>query len=141
MRIWYNPRLIKLAQGLRNNSTKAEIILWQHLKGKKMLGLDFHRQKPIGNHIVDFICMKVRLAIEVDGYTHRFDEVVNKDKEKQACLESLGITGIRFRDEEVLNDISSVLCRIEAAVNERLPGHTPVSPLDRGEGTHPCIPS
>ena len=52
--ISYNPKLKQLAKNLRNNSTLAEVLLWQNLKGKKMKGYDFHRQKPIGNYIVDF---------------------------------------------------------------------------------------
>jgi very-short-patch-repair endonuclease len=141
LKTFYRPSLTQAARKLRNSSTKAEILLWQHLKGKRMLGLDFHRQKPIGNYIVDFLCTKARLAIEIDGYTHRFDEVVRKDDSKNAYLEAMGIQVIRFRDEEVINDISDVLRRIEATVHDRLPGHTPVSPLPRGDGTHPCIPS
>ncbi len=48
----YNPNLKELARQLRNNSTKAEVILWQKLKNKQMYGYDFHRQKPIGNYII-----------------------------------------------------------------------------------------
>lgn len=53
-KIFYNPKLKELANQLRNNSTKAERKLWNYLKGKQMMGCDFHRQKPVGNHIVDF---------------------------------------------------------------------------------------
>ncbi len=55
IKIKYNPKLKELARQLRNNSTKAEIKLWKYLKGKQMLGYDFHRQKPIDNYIVDFL--------------------------------------------------------------------------------------
>ncbi|MDX1671590.1 MAG: DUF559 domain-containing protein, partial [Balneolaceae bacterium] len=51
----YNPKLVPLARSLRKNSTLAEVLLWQKLN-KKQLGVDFHRQKPIGNYIVDFYC-------------------------------------------------------------------------------------
>ena len=58
-KIHYNPKLKDLAKNLRNNSTRAEIILWNYLKGKKLKGYDFHRQKPIENFIVDFFCNKL----------------------------------------------------------------------------------
>ena len=56
MKIYYNKSLKERARYLRKNSTKSEIKLWKYLKGKQMLGYDFHRQKPIGNYIVDFLC-------------------------------------------------------------------------------------
>ncbi len=55
-RIYYNPKLTALARELRNNSTLSEILLWDELKTGRMLGFDFHRQKPIDNFIVDFFC-------------------------------------------------------------------------------------
>ena len=79
----YNPNLKELARQLRNNSTKAEIILWQKLKGKQMYGYDFHRQKPIDNYLIDFFCHELMLGIEVDGYSHQIIEVFNKDVKKE----------------------------------------------------------
>ena len=81
----YNPKLKEFAKQLRNNSTKAEIILWQKLKRDQMYGYDFHRQKPIDNYILDFFCYELMLGIEVDGYSHEFLEVYEKDliKEKK----------------------------------------------------------
>ncbi|MDI6760366.1 MAG: DUF559 domain-containing protein, partial [Candidatus Brocadiaceae bacterium] len=80
MKITYNPKLKELARNLRNNSTKSEIKLWGYLKGRQMMGYDFHRQKPIEDFIVDFFCNKSKLVIELDGYTHGFENVVEKDK-------------------------------------------------------------
>jgi very-short-patch-repair endonuclease len=79
MKVYYSPHLRTIAQNLRRNSTRSEIILWKHLKGKKVLGFDFNRQKPVGKYIVDFYCSRLKLAIEVDGYTHRFDDIARKD--------------------------------------------------------------
>lgn len=109
MEIKYNPKLKDFARKLRNNSTKSEIILWQYLKGKKMMGYDFHRQKPIDNFIVDFFCNKLALAIELDGYTHTFEEVAIKDKLKQDKLQKLGISMLRFSDEDVIKNTEGVL--------------------------------
>ena len=99
MKIYYNPKLKELARQLRNNSTKAEIRLWQYLKGKQMLGYDFHRQKSIDNFIADFYCFKLRLIIETDGFTHQFEDVYQKDILKENRLKELGFTVLRFDDD------------------------------------------
>ncbi len=79
----YNPKLKEKARYLRKNSTKAEIRLWLYLKGRQMMGYDFHRQKPIDNLIVDFFCRELMLAIEPDGCTHTFEEVADRDEVKE----------------------------------------------------------
>jgi very-short-patch-repair endonuclease len=112
MKIYYNPKLTELARQLRNNATKAEIRLWQCLKRDQM-GYDFHRQKPIGNYIADFFCHDLKLVIEIDGYSHSFEEVVANDLRKEAEFEKLGLTVIRFDDREVMNELNSVLKAIE----------------------------
>ena len=112
----YNPKLKELARKLRNHSTKAEIILWAKLRRKQMYGYDFHRQKPIDEYIVDFFCRDLMLAIEVDGYSHEFLEVHNKDVVKEKRLNQLGITVLRFSDKQVLKDIENVLRAIEAYI-------------------------
>ncbi len=114
----YNPTLKIVARKLRNNSTQSEIKLWMELKGKQFLGYDFHRQKPIDNFIVDFYCNELNLVIELDGYSHNFEEVVLKDEEKEKTLNSFGLTVIRFDDNEVMNDIYNVLKTIEGYIQE-----------------------
>jgi len=108
-KIHYNPKLKELARQLRNNSTRSEINLWTYLKGKQLIGYDFHRQKPIDNYIVDFFSNKLMLAIELDGYTHSFDKVIEKDEIKEQRLKELGITVLRFTDEDVLTNIEGVM--------------------------------
>jgi very-short-patch-repair endonuclease len=110
----YNPKLKLLARKLRNDSTRSEIKLWQHLKGKQLLGYDFHRQKPLLNFIADFYCYELKLVIELDGYSHQIEEVQLKDKIKQNELEEVGLTVLRFEDDEVMNDIENVLRELEA---------------------------
>jgi very-short-patch-repair endonuclease len=78
--ILYNPKLKELARKLRNDSTKSEIRLWQQLKGKQLFGYDFHRQKSLLNYIADFYCYELNLVIELDCYSHQFEEVVEKDE-------------------------------------------------------------
>jgi very-short-patch-repair endonuclease len=120
----YNPRLTELARQLRNNSTKSEIKLWLCLKGKQFMGYDFHRQKPIDEYILDFICHELMLGIELDGLTHSFDGAEEKDERKENRMKELGITILRFNDDEVHNNLSEVLRIIEAYIinfEENLP--------------------
>ncbi|GJQ58680.1 MAG: hypothetical protein SCALA701_14810 [Candidatus Scalindua sp.] len=128
MKVNYDPKLKELARKLRNNSTKSEINLWHHLKGKRMMGYDFHRQKPVDHFIVDFFCNKLKLAIELDGYTHTFEEVADKDKLKEEKLKELGISLLRFRDEDVMKNIDGVLQVIHHFIDdfkEKQKRHTP----------------
>ncbi|MBS1778636.1 MAG: DUF559 domain-containing protein [Bacteroidetes bacterium] len=120
----YNPKLKALARQLRNNSTKSEILLWKQLSGKQMLGYDFHRQKPVDNYILDFFCHELMLGIELDGYTHTFEEVVIADGKKEEILKQFGITILRFNDSEVINDMPNVLRVIEIYIENIK--HTPI---------------
>ena len=120
----YNPKLKEFAKQLRNNSTKAEIILWQKLKRDQMYGYDFHRQKPIDNYILDFFCYELMLGIEVDGYSHEFLEVYQKDQQKEKVMNSFGIHILRFSDHQVLKDTENVIRAIEEYILEH-EKHTP----------------
>ena len=120
----YNPKLKEFARQLRNNSTETEIFLWLKLKGKQMYGYDFHRQKPIDNFILDFFCYELMLGIEVDGYSHEFLEVYNKDVIKVKRMNEFGITVLRFSDEQVLKDMENVIRAIEFYIYE-YEKHTP----------------
>lgn len=112
----YNPKLKEKARELRNNSTLSEVILWGYLKGKQMYGFDFHRQRPVDNYIVDFICCELYLVIELDGYTHLLEETAQRDLKKEKRLNELGIKIIRFWDEEVYHDIDNVIRSIKNTV-------------------------
>jgi very-short-patch-repair endonuclease len=107
----YNPVLTARARRLRNNSTLSEVLLWKELKGKQMMGYDFHRQKPIDQYIVDFFCPKLMLAIEIDGTSHIGK--AEKDKKRQNKLENLGIKFLRFGDLDVKRDKEGVLRAIK----------------------------
>ena len=106
MKIYYNSKLKQLARNLRNNSTLSEVLLWNQLKGKKMMGYQFNRQRPILDFIVDFICPKLNLVIEIDGWSHIGKEV--EDKERQKKIENLGITFLRFDDRDVKTNMDGV---------------------------------
>ena len=114
----YNPKLKQLAKELRKNMTVSEVLLWNELKQKRMLGYDFDRQRPIDEFIVDFYCKELMLAIEIDGISHYTEEAFKKDTERQKRLESLGVNFLRFDDSEVKNDMNNVLRTIENWINE-----------------------
>ena len=116
----YDKNLKRLAAKLRNNSTLAETLLWNELKGKRMMGYDFHRQKPLGNYIVDFYSPKLKLIIEVDGVTHNYK--MGEDVKRQIKLESMSLTVIRFLDSDVRNNLSGVLLIIKKGIEENMDG-------------------
>ncbi len=118
MHIQREKYLKKFARKLRNNGTKGEVILWKYaLRKRKMHGYQFNRQFPIGNYIADFISRKLKVVIEIDGYSHRFR--VQKDREKDAYLNSIGFTVLRFKEKDVCQDLKSVIRAIEIFVEER----------------------
>jgi very-short-patch-repair endonuclease len=112
----YNSALRERAKELRNRATLSEVLLWKRLKGGQIRGYDFHRQKPLGNYIVDLYCSDLLLAIEIDGSSHdgRFDE----DQIRQESLELRGVSFLRFDDRLVKSDIEAVLRTIEAWIDE-----------------------
>src|ERR1039458_5211392 len=121
----YNRSLKKIARGLRNNSTLGEVLLWERLRNKQMLGYDFHRQKPIDQFIVDFFCNELNLTIEIDGGSHEVDEAQEKDAARQERLESLGIKFLRFKESDTRENIRAVLNIIEQWIKTNMPQHTP----------------
>jgi len=94
----YNPKLKQHARYLRKNSTLAEVLLWQQIKGSS-LGFEFHRQVPIDQFIVDFYCHELKLAIEIDGSSHNNKH--DYDSFRQVKLQNWGIRFIRFKDLDV----------------------------------------
>lgn len=114
----YNPRLKALARKLRQNMTFSEILLWQQLKGRQMLGHDFDRQRPIDEFIVDFYCKDLQLAIEIDGETHNLEGAAECDEKRQSRLQRLGVRFLRFTQWEVLENMEGVLQTIEGWIEE-----------------------
>lgn len=111
----YNPNLKDLARELRKNSTPAEIVFWKMVKGKA-LGVEFHRQVPMLNYIVDFYCHEIGLAAELDGSIH--DHAFFEDAKRQGELEQQGITFLRFSNEEVIHYSHHVLNELTAKISE-----------------------
>jgi len=112
----YNKKLKKASQKLRGSMTDAERMLWSKLKGKQLKGLQFYRQKIIGNYIVDFYCAKASLVIEVDGGQHYTEAGRTADAERDRYLQSLGLRVLRYSDTDVLTNITGVVESIYACV-------------------------
>jgi|SRR5690606_19072585 len=106
--------VFRYAYDLRTGMTKAEALLWNELKGRKMLGIRFRRQHTIHRYILDFYAHEVKLGIELDGVHHK--EPLNRfyDQDRTDILRSYGINIIRFTNNEVTSDLDNVKLRIEA---------------------------
>ena len=109
--MFYNakPHIFEKAKMLRKNMTEAELKLWEKLKGKKMLGLRFRPQHPIDIFIADFYCHPLKLILEVDGGIHKSKNQKEYDIGREGELKNWGMKIIRFTNEEIENDIKSVL--------------------------------
>lgn len=104
MSLPYNPKLKERAKALRKAGNLAEVLFWQQVNKKQFMGLDFDRQKIIGNYIVDFYCANVNVVVEIDGRSH--DNKQDYDAARDAYLESLGLTVIHITDEAVKKDLA-----------------------------------
>jgi very-short-patch-repair endonuclease len=116
--IWhYNPNLKAFARANRTSMTKAEACLWKFALSKRQInGYQFRRQRPVLNYIADFMCKELMLIIEVDGLTHQWTEVAEKDVIREKELKQVGFTVLRFDDDEVLEQINQVIYKIEEYV-------------------------
>jgi isoleucyl-tRNA synthetase/very-short-patch-repair endonuclease len=106
-------QLKEYATAMRHDrATPAENRLWEELKTKKLNGYKFRRQHIIGHFIVDFVCLKKRLIVEVDGSVHDTKEARVNDRLRTQILATKGWRLIRFTNDQVLNDMTSVIQRI-----------------------------
>lgn len=109
-----NPHLFEKAKILRyQKMTRHELILWEHINKKQILGQRFRRQHPIFNYILDFFCLSYRLCIEVDGGNHSDENISEFDEFRTEYLNSLGIKVLRFTNEDIENYLPVVLEKIE----------------------------
>ncbi len=116
----YNKEHKERSRDLRNNMTDAERALWSRLRRKQLLGLQFYRQKPIHQYIVDFYCPKARLVIEVDGGQHWQPDHAEQDRERDSVLEQLDLKVLRFSNLEVLKQLDLVLTQIFEVARDRI---------------------
>ncbi len=104
------------AKELRRKATRAEIVLWNQLRGRRLQGFKFRRQHRVGPYILDFYCSQVRLAIELDGGGHAEPDQAGYDRERTRELESRGIFELRFWNHDVLRRRTAVLAEIAEAL-------------------------
>jgi len=105
------------ARELRRELTPAERKLWQRIRGRQLDGAQFRRQHAVGRFIVDFLCAKARLVVEVDGDTHA-DQVEYDTERTQWLNEQNDYRVIRFTNDEVHHNIDAVLATIEEALKK-----------------------
>ena len=104
---------LQRAKELRRDMTPAEKILWQELRANK-LGVHFRRQQVIAGFIVDFYCHKAALVVEVDGDIHDLQQ--DEDAKREKVLSEMGLRIVRFRNEEVMRDLSAVVGNVRGLV-------------------------
>ena len=105
----YNKNLKQRSRELRSGMTDAERKLWSKIREKQIHDLQFYRQKPVGNYIVDFYCPSAKLIIEVDGGGHFQPVQMEYDKIRNEFLKSLGFKVLRFSNLDVLKNIEGVV--------------------------------
>ena len=106
--------LLSRARHMRAEDTLAEKLAWRLLRNRRLLGLKFRRQVPIDSFIVDFYCHKAALVVEVDGDIHDLQR--EEDARREAALRELGLRIVRFRNDEVLNNLSTVIKMIKEQI-------------------------
>jgi len=105
---------LQRAKELRREMTPAEKILWEELRANK-LGVHFRRQQVIQGFIVDFYCHKAGLVIEVDGDIHDLQQ--DEDARREKALSEMGLRIVRFRNDEVVMDLSAVVGKIRELIS------------------------
>jgi type I restriction enzyme R subunit len=131
----YNPKLKDRAKELRKAGNLPEVLFWNEVKNKQFKGYDFDRQKIIGNYIVDFYCSNCQVVIEIDGSSH--DDKVEYDAERDAFLESLGLTVIHIPVNDIMKQMSSVMNMLyehPALSGTKEPPHPPAAGTPPEEG-------
>jgi very-short-patch-repair endonuclease len=123
---------VPAARELRGRQTPAESVLWDALRGRRLVGFKFRRQHPIGPLVVDFCCPDCRLAIEVDREVHTTQRA--HDDEREALLVKAGYRMVRFSNQAVQSDLSSVLDQIRMVAHSEPPRSAQPIPRTGGWG-------
>ena len=107
----YNDKLTGRAKEFRKADNLSEVLLWRQIKNGLFKGLDFDRQKIIGNFIADFHCAEKRTVIEIDGSSH--DNKKEYDEERDAYLKGLGLTVIHISDKDIKANLGNIILFLE----------------------------
>jgi very-short-patch-repair endonuclease len=109
------------AKQLRRTMTRAETLLWRHLKANRLAGLGFRRQSPMGNYIADFVSHSCKLVVEVDGESHDFEERIRRDDRRDQWFASRGYRVLRFTNDDVTKNLEGVVMAIGQAAEQAAP--------------------
>ena len=130
----YAPKkTVARARDLRRTMTLPEVLLWQQIRGRRLDGIRFRRQHPIGPHILDFFCEDARLAVEVDGESHSQAEAVEHDNRRTEWLNARGISVVRIPARDVLSELAAVVDHIQRQVRDQPPPPLRGPPPPMGE--------
>ena len=110
--------IFEKAKQLRNNVTNTEMIIWGKLK-EYFPAYKFRRQHPISIYVADIYCHSLKLIIEIDGSIHNEIETKLHDAERQMNLEMMGLSVIRFTNEEIRNNIPEVITTLQTFINKK----------------------
>jgi very-short-patch-repair endonuclease len=121
----YHSILKRYARKLRTETPESEQALWWRLRGKQLLAVQFYRQKPIGNYIVDFYAPKAKLVVEVDGSQHLEGPQALEDAQRDAYLAGQGLLVLRVSNLQVLQELDAVVAVIFQEVNNRTSKNPP----------------
>ncbi|MBI2066745.1 MAG: DUF559 domain-containing protein [Deltaproteobacteria bacterium] len=116
----YNKSLKYASRKLRSNMTDAELALWSRIRDGQILNIQFYRQKPIADFIVDFYAPKAQVVIELDGGQHQEENQKEVDKQRDADLSGLGLKALRFNNWQVLKETEAVVEKIYQIVERQL---------------------
>jgi very-short-patch-repair endonuclease len=109
------------AKQLRREMTRAEMLLWRHLKAHRLVGLAFRRQCPMGSYIADFVSHSCKLIVEVDGESHNFESRIRHDDRRDEWFRARGYRVLRFSNDDVLKNLEGVVISIAEAATRGLP--------------------
>ncbi len=140
----YTPKYKFRARALRRSMTKAEKKLWQMIWRKSIHGFLFNRQRPVLHYIADFMCMRLKLIIEVDGGYHDNPDQMVRDAKRDSDLKEIGFTILRFKNWEVLHDPNGVYNDIKSWVEKNMKESNDTDSsfplfLQRGSNDRPVI--
>ena len=125
----------EIARALRKRMTKQEVKVWVHLRSWRNRGYHFRRQAPRDGHVLDFVCLKERLIVEIDGGQHNFEAHAQRDARRDTHFLRRGFRVLRFWNNDVDQNLEGVLTVIDDALQHPPPGLASLGhPPPSGEG-------
>jgi len=113
--------LVQTARDLRKRQTPAELVMWELLRNRRYMHLKFRRQHQFGPYIADFYCHEQKLVIELDGPVHDAKHRKKHDHRRDAYLVSMGLTVLRFKNEDFIASPQNILQQIAHAIKSSSP--------------------